>query len=270
MGWALDQSIPSRAKLLLVALANHADHTSGYCWPSVDTLMRETSMSRRAVFGYLGALRRNGFIESRANHAKDGRQRSNDYWILFDREPAEWAHLKSEEEVEEDSSTEGTTDDSRGEVDTKNAPSPAIEAETIPAPLPSIPCTPIEEPSDSNRQSPELMEGRKIKSDRPKDFSSRERFQQQATLQAAEEARRPQRIPIIEGSKPWEAWIRAGHPRTLVGIVVVNGKNHRGWYFDASKCNGLYPKLTQSTGPPPTQPLMTAEDEEEILKTGLG
>lgn len=247
VGWAFDQPIPSRAKLLLVALANHADHTSGYCWPSVETLMRETSMSRRAVFGYLGALRRNGYLDIKTAHGKDGRQRSNNYWILFDREPAEWLHLKKGEE--EDPEENSSTPEVPPELETKYAPLPGNVAETIPAPPQDNSCTPIKEPSDSNRQSPQLRDGQTLRPTRPKDFSPQRRVTHQATEKA-------QPIGVIQGSKPWDAWVRHGHPPTLVGNVGVNGNRHRGWYFPT-----LYPP--KATGPPPN-PTMTEADEEEL------
>ena len=253
MGWALDQSIPSRAKLLLVALANHADQTTGYCWPSIDTLMRETSMSRRAVFGYLGALRRNGYVESKPAHGKDGRQRSNDYWILFDRAEAEWQHLKTDEE-------NYSTSELPADEDTKIAPLPENVAKTIPAPPRDNPCTPIIEPSDSNRQTLQLIDGQQLKLGLPKDFSSNARLREQERLQAAEEARKAGLIGVIEGSKPWFAHVREGHSPTLVGTVIIDGKRHRGWYFSS-----LYPP--KATGPPLPN-LLTEEDEEELRNWG--
>ena len=259
MTWAFAQNIPSRAKTVLLALANHADHTTGHCWPSIQTIMDEASCSRRATFNFIGALQRNGFIEIRKKRGNDGRQRASDYWLLFDREPHEWQHtVRVEEEDCRDELEENSTENAELNFVHPDAPGENHEVEQIPAPPQSNPCTPIIEPSDSNRQNPESKDGRGFKFDRPKEFSSDARKEQQAKLQAADEARKPKFLPVIEGSKPWEAHVRAGHPRTLVGTVEVNGKHHRGWYFPT-----LYPLPKQSTGPP-ISVLMDREDEEQF------
>jgi hypothetical protein len=281
MGWALEQEIPSRAKLLLVAMANHADHTTGYCWPSITTLMRESSLSRRAVFGYLGALRRNGYLEIRKATGKDGRQRSNDYWILFDRAPGEWQHLAGpnqepepiDDDVEESSIPDEQEKDHDG-VDTKSAPLDGAAIETIPAPLDTKyapprynPCTPIKEPLDSNPQSTEQVLGRALKSSKPLAYREQTKTEQVSALKAAEELRKPQRIPVFEGSDPWNYWVRRGHPPLLTTWIEVSGKRRRGWYFSS-----LYPPkpapVQPSTGPPSpsAESFATEEDWRELAK----
>jgi hypothetical protein len=265
MTWAFAQHIPSRAKTVLLSLANHADHTTGHCYPSIATIMDESSCSRRSTFAFLGLLRRNGFIDVRMKRGADGRQRASDYWILFDREPREWQHFRDADEAEpQDEIEENSTDETASEDSALCAPGsdPVENAPLDPpvAPPQSAACTPNKEPSDSNRQNPQQVEGRALKLDRPKDFSSTARADEQARLKAAEEARKPKMWPVIEGTTPWQAWIRHGHPPTLTGIVDVNGKRYRGWYFPT-----LYPQPKQSTGPP-ISPRMTAEDEEELAK----
>lgn len=91
MGWALDQpDIPGRPKLVLVAIANHADHTDGYCWLKAETIAREASCTPRSVFRFIGALVRNGYLRRAPRRGADGKQRANDYWILFNREDRTW------------------------------------------------------------------------------------------------------------------------------------------------------------------------------------
>jgi hypothetical protein len=65
-------------------------------------------------------------------------------------------------------------------------------------------------------------------------------------LKAADEARKPKRVPVLEGSDPWKYWIKAGHPPTLTTFVEHKGKRYRGWYFP-----DLYPPKTP---PPPLIP----------------
>ena len=262
LAWVFEQDIPSRAKNVLFALANHADHVTGHCFPSVATIMKEASCSRGGVFNFISLLRRNGFVDVRPRLRDDGGKRSSDYWLLFDRQPAGW--ISKFVEIEENSIEDYETDEidgggpHRGLVENSLETPPCVPGE-------SAPWTSIIEPSDSNRQSPESIDGRALKAKAPQEFSFKARAIEQAKLQAAEEARKPKRIPVIEGSEPWKAWLRAGHPPTLVGIVEVNGKRHRGWSFDAEKCQGLYPRK-QSTGPPPISPLMNSEDEKESVK----
>lgn len=222
--------------------------------------MQEASCSRQAVFNFLGLLQRNGFIDKRPRLREDGARRSSDYWLLFDRIPAKWISSFREE----NSSDEPESEETGGEGTHSGLVENSAESPLY-VPSESAPCTPIYEPSDSNRQSPQLKDGRKPSSFAPKEFSAKARTEQVQRLKAAEEARKPKRIPVIEGSRPWEAWVKAGHPRTLTCTVEVNGKFHRGWYFETEKCDGLYPKRQQSTGPPdPMSEFMSEADYDDI------
>lgn len=90
VAWALDQDVPGRPKLVLVAVANHANHTDGYCWLRADTIGREASCSVRSVWRFVAALERNGYIRKAPSRGNDGRQRANDYWLMFNRADAPW------------------------------------------------------------------------------------------------------------------------------------------------------------------------------------
>jgi hypothetical protein len=245
IAWVIEQDIPSRAKQVLFALANRADHETGHCWPSIETIMRESSCSRRGVFNFLGALERNGFLEIKRVLGKDGRTRSNEYWILFDRQPAKWTHSGNKVELDEDDEENNSPPPDNPETSALCAPSPEPDPKPLCAPPSSSVCTPVYEPSDSNRQSPEQVEGRRLKSQPPKVFSSNKRSREFAALQAADEAKRRQHIPVIQGSEPWNAWVKHGHSPGLVGTIEVNGRRDRGWYFPT-----LYPP--KETGPPDT------------------
>src|SRR4029077_8045701 len=112
VAWALEQDFTGEtpkgrmvsahaAKLVLISLANHADHVSGHCWPSAETIAREASCTVRSVYRLISALRRNGFIEVRKARGENGRQRANNYWLLFDPEPAPWQYFNRDLEDEE-------------------------------------------------------------------------------------------------------------------------------------------------------------------------
>ncbi len=80
VAWVLEQRITSPgAKLTLLALANHADHANHACWPSIATLARETSLSKRAVQRQIKALAEAGWIRIERQFRDDGSQTSNRY-----------------------------------------------------------------------------------------------------------------------------------------------------------------------------------------------
>lgn len=252
MSWVFEQDIPSRAKTVLLALANHADHVTGHCFPSIDTIMKEASCSRQGVFNFIGLLQRNGFIDKKPRLREDGTRRSSDYWLLFDRAPAKWISSFKEENSPDGAESEETEGEGTHSGLTENA---IVSPPCVPPE--SAPCTAIYEPSDSNRQNLESKDRRALKIEPPKEFSSQRRLEQKTSLQAAEEARKPKMVPVIEGSEPWKAWVRHGHPPTLVNHIELNGKRHRGRYFPS-----LYPP--KATGPPAISGLMTPEDEEHF------
>lgn len=55
IGWAFAQSLQPTTKLVLLALANHAD-ASGQCWPGIDRLVELTGLHRSSVFRSVEAL----------------------------------------------------------------------------------------------------------------------------------------------------------------------------------------------------------------------
>ncbi len=270
VAWALEQNIPGTAKLVLISLANCADHQTGHCWPSMERIAREASCSRRSVFTYVGALRRNGFVDVRTGRGKTGGAHTNDYWLLMDRAPNAWDFGKGGEPDEPDDPQDivcATVADTKmqhetdGEVCANIAHSSHTVCATRLQTEPSL-----SEPSESfpveGRDPPPMPQSTQVVSPppalAPPDFDPNARKAEQARLQAAEEARsKKQMFPVIQGTKSWEAWIVHGHKPTLVTTVIVNGKHHRGWYFPT-----LFPP--KSTGPPSS--LMTAADHEELTR----
>ncbi len=108
VAWVLSQKgedLPGTARLVMIALANHADHTSGHCWPSIETISREAGCGERTASRYLGALRRNGWLDVRSTQRASGKFRSNDYWILFDHKPVPWRYYDKETEESDNEET---------------------------------------------------------------------------------------------------------------------------------------------------------------------
>ena len=72
---------PAARKLVLVGLANHADH-AGRCWPSLAALASIAGINQRNVRNHLKALEADGWIE-RIPQFSDGRQITNTYRVTL-------------------------------------------------------------------------------------------------------------------------------------------------------------------------------------------
>src|SRR5437773_1343428 len=83
VAWALEQDIRKPlAKLILVSLADHADHVTGRCYPPIKLIAHEASCSDRSVQRYLPHLEEQGFIRVEECF-QEGRQVNNTYWLLM-------------------------------------------------------------------------------------------------------------------------------------------------------------------------------------------
>lgn len=258
VAWVLSQppeDLPVIPRAIMFALANHADHTDGHCWPAIETIAKEAGVGERTVSRYLAALARNGFIDKRQKNAK-GQFRSNDYWILFDRKPAKWSFFEAKDE--------GTEEPHATEADGSEAP----DCETR-TPLEADGRTPLEadaykertvrsEPSDPEQvdstrattpvaAEPPPPEPTKPPPPQPSRFDPQARQREQQRLKAADEARKPKRYPVIRGTPAWNAWVAHGHSDSLhATIVMPDGRRDRGWMFPT-----LWPpRKAEATGPP--------------------
>ena len=170
VAWALEQQIPARPKLVLIALANHANHTDGLCWPAVDLIAHEGGCSRRAVFGYIAALERNRYVEVQRMRGNGGRVRSNNYFLRFDRKPGPWVYLageKAEEEpppiVADDAAMVEAAEHPIPDVVAQSA-NPALcerqdgEAQSANAALGEGHCDTAAEPQSANRAPPDVTD----------------------------------------------------------------------------------------------------------------
>lgn len=86
LAWALDQPVPGTAGRVLISLGNHADHTNGFVHFDAPTIARESCVTERALWRYLGALERNGYVSKDDRKTPDGDKR--EYWLVLDRDPA--------------------------------------------------------------------------------------------------------------------------------------------------------------------------------------
>jgi len=73
MVWALDTPVgDTKCKLVLIALADHADDDRFQCWPLVDRLAKRVEFSRRTVYRCLDQLEQRGFIKHEIRRADSG------------------------------------------------------------------------------------------------------------------------------------------------------------------------------------------------------
>ena len=82
MAWAWKQPIPSHRKLILLAIADHADD-QGICWPSQNGLGRKCGMSRVSVWRNVKALVASGYITAEPRSAR-GLKAANVYKCCMD------------------------------------------------------------------------------------------------------------------------------------------------------------------------------------------
>lgn len=267
VAWALEQDLPARPKLVLVSIANHANHVDGYCWLKAETIAREAACTPRSIYNFVGALVRNGFIRKSLRKGDDGKQRATDYWILFDREEKPWdqdAHLESNEgdgEGSEIASDEdlGTTSGeppeslAGGETPEPDERHDTRQAVDIPAgsggpPESGFHRKRIAEPSKTN---PKASSAGAREATAP---SAVPRAYRPPPIepQAADLAQPTKQIFVYAGTPAYAAWAahmaRQNRTRSwsLQSKAFIDGQYRTGWYFPS-----LFPPSdSKSTDPP--------------------
>jgi hypothetical protein len=78
-----DLDLSSKEKLVLLAMADHASGDGSGCYPSIGTLMKKTSLSRRGVQGAIRSMEGAGFLV-RIGKAEGGRRVTTEYSIDVD------------------------------------------------------------------------------------------------------------------------------------------------------------------------------------------
>jgi hypothetical protein len=87
MGWAIRQNTgAARRKLLLLALANYADK-NGVCWPSQDTLSRNTEQSVDTVQRQLDVLEKLKFLQRERMPKRRGQWQGHRYKLALQTDP---------------------------------------------------------------------------------------------------------------------------------------------------------------------------------------
>ncbi|MCP5080987.1 MAG: helix-turn-helix domain-containing protein [Alphaproteobacteria bacterium] len=84
IAWAMAQQIDRPGpKLLLICMANYANR-AGYCWPSHETLMRNSSLKDRAAREHMRWLEREGFLERQRRYDKEGNRLCDGLQLLME------------------------------------------------------------------------------------------------------------------------------------------------------------------------------------------
>ena len=97
MAWAVGQKLPSKDKFVLVMMANYADE-DGKCWPSLNRLADDTSMSRSTVQLAIKGLEAAGILRIERRE-QDGVNLPNHYYLELKkvyRESVQCADLEKE------------------------------------------------------------------------------------------------------------------------------------------------------------------------------
>lgn len=256
LNWASAQDIPNRAKPLLIILANHANGETGHCFPSIELLMKETSYSRSAVYGFLGMLKRNGYITVRK--AK-GSGRAADIWLNMDRPETPWIPSKTKrpeppDPLDIDPSPETGLDNLPQNDDPESNPwtegvqsldengGESLYAE--PSYIEPSRETPSEMPTPPPPEPPALVVDR----GKPKSFDPSHRQRELERIKAADEARKSP-VFLKVGTPAYDAWCtyktkQRGSSWQLSTRAIVKGESCSGWWFPT-----CYPPR-ESTGPP--------------------
>lgn len=78
MSWAWEQEATAGGKLVLLAVADHAD-PEGECYPSRRRLAKMTGLGRSSVSRYLAALETRGLLQREPRHRENGSRTSTLY-----------------------------------------------------------------------------------------------------------------------------------------------------------------------------------------------
>ena len=83
MAWAWRQQLSGPEKLVLMAIADHADD-DGICWPGNAHIARKCNLSQRSVQRHIKNLIDNGYMTAHRRYRETGGQTSNRYVLNVD------------------------------------------------------------------------------------------------------------------------------------------------------------------------------------------
>ena len=90
LAWAWGRKLPPLPKLILLAIADHADDT-GFAWPGINGVAEKCGLSRRTIQRHMNHLVEEGLVAVEPRTRPDGSATSNSYQIdmtpVSDRHP---------------------------------------------------------------------------------------------------------------------------------------------------------------------------------------
>lgn len=216
VAWALEQDLPARPKLVLVAIANHANHVDGYCWLRAETIAHEAACGVRSVYRFVGALERNGYIRRESRKGKNGQQlATTDYWLLLDRPTAGLWTSHAGSDVEDENGADTISSEAELSPSATGAVGPSDSTGTKPSATVGTLRDSVE-PSKINRGGQDRiseMVQRTYKPPAPKIDKTVEPEKERAF--------------VIEGTRAWKAWYQY---RRSIGRPINGSYNGDGPY----------------------------------------
>jgi len=226
--------------MVLIAIANHADHTDGHCFPRLTTLAREASIKERSLYRYIGALIRNGYLRKQERRGDDGRRRATDYWILFERisAPWDWGAIVPDEDDTDPQDVVSPPAKLAGGLD---PPTDRSTCHYLAGGPPDIVGRSLDEPSESNPSQEEESEDERF-AQPPRTYTPPPIEPMGAVID-----QKAKQIFVIEGTRAWKAWLvfkkrEKGRSWNLVTSAKIGKVYKRGWYFPSLFPPGQQPQ----------------------------
>lgn len=264
MSWAFRQLVPPKPKVILLALADQADELTGkvcYGPTSLDHISEKSSIPRRTLTRYLGALVRNNYMRRESN--KDRGQASH-YWLCLDRERAlsleEWSFVSEagDDERDDTDETQDAADPQHIEGVGQNGPPPPEPKTEKSAVQNGPPGGPPNGPGVGHMDGPHESTNYQRTKERARDEKKANGFSKEAQEEdracvVAERVNKSANasVFVIDGTRAYEAWAAEMRRRTglrswhLTVWANFEGKQRSGWYFPS-----LFPPSNKPQAPP--------------------
>ena len=82
MSWVWEQDLPPLDKIVLMAIADHADD-DGYAWPGMKRIAEKCSMEKRTVQRHVEKLQEQQLLKVESRQRHDGSSSSNGYTVVM-------------------------------------------------------------------------------------------------------------------------------------------------------------------------------------------
>jgi len=120
--YMIEMDLSSNAKLICFLLLHHQNHKTGDCYPSMDTLARESSLCRNSVAKSIEELKKNSIISVFSKRNKGMKFNVNNYVFGFDCSPDAQSNEQSNEQLFDCSPDERSPDEQSFEQSNERSP----------------------------------------------------------------------------------------------------------------------------------------------------